>query len=72
MQMIQIFSSDSPLHPTLREAVLSYGPTVFALVVVLALLGYGAQAVWNRFVTKKLESRAANLRAHGRGAGPAR
>ena len=70
--MIEILSSESPLQPTVTEAILTYGPWLLVAAVFIALLVCGLGSLRCRVAAHGQAARNAGCRATNRGMGPAR
>ena len=70
--MIEILSSESPLQPTVTEAVLAYGPLLLMFAVFLAIVVYCARSLWLRAAARREAGRHDEHRTTHHGVGPAR
>ena len=70
--MIEILSSESPLQPTVTEAILSYGPWLLAAAVFLAVAVCCIRALWHRVAAHGETERHHGRRVTHHGLGHAR
>ncbi|RLY93760.1 hypothetical protein EAE32_00425 [Kocuria tytonicola] len=70
--MIEILSSESPLQPTVTEAILSYGPWLLVAAVFLAIVVCCIRALWRRVAARREAGRNDGHRATHHGVGPVR
>ena len=69
--MIDILSSESPLQPTVTEAILSYGPLLLMFAVFLAIVVYCIRSLWRRVAARREAGRHDGHRTTHHGVGPA-
>ena len=70
--MIEILSSESPLQPTVTEAILSYGPMLLLFAAFLAIVVYCLRTLWRRVVARREVGRKDGHPAVRHGVDPAR